>query len=126
MIDIDFDKMEGLVPVIAQDHETGEVLMLAFMNREAWDLTRETGIVHYWSRSRRKIWKKGETSGNVQEVKEIRVDCDNDAILIKISQIGGAACHTGFRSCFHRIVRGDEVVVDGSPVIDPEKLYGAR
>lgn len=89
MIDIDFDKMEGLVPVIAQDHETGEVLMLAFMNREAWKLTRETGIVHYWSRSRRTIWKKGETSGNVQEVKEIRVDCDNDALLIKVRQVGG-------------------------------------
>jgi len=126
MIDIDFDKMEGLVPVIAQDHETGEVLMLAFMNREAWELTRETGIVHYWSRSRRKIWKKGETSGNVQEVKEIRLDCDNDALLIKVRQVGGAACHTGFRSCFHRIMRGNEVVVDGGPVIDTEKLYRAR
>lgn len=126
MIDIDFDKMEGLVPVIAQDHETGEVLMLAFMNREAWKLTRETGIVHYWSRSRRTIWKKGETSGNVQEVKEIRVDCDNDALLIKVRQVGGAACHTGFRSCFHRIVRDDEAVIDGRPVRDPEKLYGAR
>ncbi len=123
MIDIDFK--EGLVPVIAQDHETGEVLMMAFANRESWEMTLKTGIVHYWSRSRKKLWKKGETSGNVQEVKEIRVDCDGDCILIKVNQIGGAACHTGYRSCFYRVVRGDRLEVDGVKVFDPAEKYPA-
>ncbi len=84
--------------------------MMAFINRESWELTLSTGIVHYWSRSRGKLWKKGESSGNVQEVKEIRVDCDNDCVLLKIDQIGKARCHTGFRSCFNRVVKGDALV----------------
>lgn len=126
MIKIDFEKSGGLVPAIAQDWESGEVLMMAFMNRESWELTLETGIVHYWSRSRNKLWKKGESSGNVQEVKEIRVDCDNDTILIKVNQIGRAACHDGYRSCFYRIVKGDSVVVDGERVFDPETVYGEK
>ncbi len=124
MIELDFKKQNGLVPVIAQDYRTGEVLMMAFTNEESWKLTLETGIVHYWSRSRSKLWKKGESSGNVQEVKEIRVDCDNDCLLIKVNQIGEAACHTGFVSCFYRVVKGDELKIDGKKVFDPEDVYG--
>jgi phosphoribosyl-AMP cyclohydrolase len=126
MIDLDFDKLGGLVPVIAQEEETGEVLMLAFMNREAWTKTRESGFVHYWSRSRNTLWKKGETSGNLQEVREIRVDCDADCLLIKVRQRGGAACHTGYRSCFYRVVGEDEVTVDGVKVFDPAERYPGR
>ncbi|MBN1534664.1 MAG: phosphoribosyl-AMP cyclohydrolase [Spirochaetes bacterium] len=104
MIELDFDKQGGLVPAIAQDHATGEVLMLAYMNRESFELTLRTGIAHYWSRSRNQLWKKGETSGNIQEVIEVRIDCDSDTVLLRIRQIGGAACHTGRRSCFYRVV----------------------
>jgi phosphoribosyl-AMP cyclohydrolase len=114
MIELDFEKSGGLVPAIAQDYRTGEVLMMAFVNRESWELTLSTGIVHYWSRSRNKLWKKGESSGNVQKVMEIRVDCDNDCVLLKIDQIGEAACHTGFRSCFYRMVKGDSLLRTGS------------
>lgn len=113
MIELDFNKMGGLVPAIAQDYQTGEVLMVAFMNKEAWELTVKTGIVHYWSRSRNELWKKGETSGNIQEVKEIRIDCDNDCVLVKVNQVGDVACHTGYRSCFYRVLEGDELKVDG-------------
>ena len=126
MIELDFDKQDGLVPVIAQDHETNEVLMVAYMNRESWELTLETGIVHYWSRSRNKLWKKGESSGNVQEVKEIRVDCDNDTLVIKVHQIGDAACHEGYRSCFFRVVEGDELKVVGERIFDPKDVYGDK
>ncbi|HNR88181.1 MAG TPA: phosphoribosyl-AMP cyclohydrolase [Spirochaetota bacterium] len=126
MIELDFSKLGGLVPVIAQDHRTGEVLMMAFMNAEAWDLTRSTGIVHYYSRSRNKLWKKGESSGNIQEVKEIRVDCDNDCVLVKVNQIGEAACHTGYVSCFYRVLEGDTVRIDGTKVFDPETVYGEK
>ncbi len=124
MIELDFDKQGGLIPIIAQDSETGEVLMMAYANRDSWKLTMETGIVHYWSRSRNKLWKKGETSGNVQEIREIRVDCDNDCVLIKIKQVGKAACHTGHVSCFYRVVRNGELAVDGERVFDPDKVYG--
>ena len=124
MIELDFEKQDGLVPVIAQDYKTGDVLMMAFTNKEAWNLTLETGIVHYWSRSRNKLWKKGESSGNMQEVKEIRVDCDNDCVLIKVNQVGNAACHTGFRSCFYRIIDNNELKTDGEKVFDPDKVYG--
>jgi len=126
MIEIDFKKGDGLVPVIAQDYKDGEVLMMAFMNEESWGLTLETGIVHYWSRSRGKLWKKGESSGNVQEVREIRVDCDNDCILIKVNQIGDAACHTGYRSCFYRKVNGSGLEIDGRRVFDPDDVYGKK
>ncbi|HOW83185.1 MAG TPA: phosphoribosyl-AMP cyclohydrolase [Spirochaetota bacterium] len=126
MIEIDFKKGDGLVPVIAQDYRDGEVLMMAFMNEESWGLTLETGIVHYWSRSRGKLWKKGESSGNVQEVREIRVDCDNDCILIKVNQIGDAACHTGYRSCFYRKVNGSGLEIDGRRVFDPDDVYGKK
>ena len=121
MIELDFDKLGGLVPAIAQDEKTGEVLMMAFMNRESFDLTLKTGIAHYWSRSRNKLWKKGETSGNFQEVKEIRIDCDDDTILLRIHQVGDAACHTGYRSCFYRVVDNGELKINGRKIHNPEK-----
>jgi phosphoribosyl-AMP cyclohydrolase len=124
MIQLDFTKLDGLVPAVAQDYKTGEILMVAFMNEEAFMLTLKTGIVHYWSRSRKTLWKKGESSGNVQQVKEIRIDCDNDCVLLKINQIGDAACHTGYRSCFFRVVKGDELAIDGIKVFNPEDKYG--
>jgi len=123
MIRPDFKKMDGLVPAIAQDAETGEVLMMAYMNEEAWDKTLETGEVHYWSRSRQTLWHKGGTSGHTQKVKSIRIDCDNDTLVLLIDQIGGAACHTGYRSCFYRELK-DGVVSECSPfVFDPKEVY---
>lgn len=126
MIELAFDKQDGLVPVIAQDYQTNEVLMLAYINRESWELTLKTGIVHYWSRSRNKLWKKGEESGHVQEVKEIRIDCDNDTLVIKVNQIGGAACHEGYKSCFFRIIEGENVKIDGVRVFNPADVYGGK
>ena len=123
MIHIDFDKAGGLVPAIVQDNETGEVLMLAYMNRQSFDATLATGKATYWSRSRQTLWVKGETSGNVQLVKEIWIDCDNDAVLIKVDQLGGAACHTGHRSCFHKIVDNGTTRIIGEPVFDPKEVY---
>ena len=122
-IQIDFNKTAGLVPAIVQDHETGEVLMLAYMNREAFDATLENGKATYWSRSRQTLWVKGETSGNVQLVKEVRIDCDDDTILIKVEQLGGAACHTGHQSCFHKKVEKDAIRIVGKPVFDPKEVY---
>ena len=110
MIELDFTKQGGLVPVITQDAASGEVLMQAYMNREAWEKTLSTGLAHYWSRSREQLWKKGETSGNFQEVREIRVDCDADCVLLLVNQIGGIACHTGQRSCFYRKVENGTLV----------------
>ena len=124
MIELEFDERNGLVPAIAQDYRSGEVLMLAFMNEEAWRKTLDTGIAHYWSRSRRQLWKKGESSGNVQEVREIRVDCDRDSVLLKVHQVGEAACHTGHRSCFFNLIRDGEVVPDGQIIFDPKDKYG--
>lgn len=121
--DLCFDKGNGLLPVIAQDHETGEVLMLAYMNRQAWEKTLETGKVHYWSRSRDKLWLKGETSGHVQLLKAAFTDCDLDTILVKVEQLGGAACHKGYRSCFYRKVQGESLVIIGEPVFDPKEIY---
>ena len=123
MIELDFDKQGGVVPAIAQDCITGEVLMLAYMDREALELTLSTGIAHYYSRSRKRIWKKGESSGNIQNVKEVRVDCDTDTLLIKVDQTG-AACHEGYRSCFFRVIDGDSLRIDRERLIDPEELYG--
>jgi len=97
----DFDKGGGLVPAVAQDAETGEILMLAYMNRESYEKTLETGQVHYYSRSRQELWHKGDGSGNVQKVKGLYLDCDQDAIVVQIEQVGGVSCHTGHRSCFH-------------------------
>ncbi|OGP86979.1 MAG: phosphoribosyl-AMP cyclohydrolase [Deltaproteobacteria bacterium RBG_13_65_10] len=122
-LQIDFDKAGGLVTAVAQDWKTGEVLMVAHMDRVAWDRTLATGRVHYHSRSRKKTWMKGEESGHVQIVKEILVDCDQDAVLVRIEQVGDAACHTGYRTCYHRRVSGDALEVIGRPVFDPAKVY---
>ena len=126
MIELDFTKLDGLVPAVAQDWHTGEILMVAFMNKESWELTLQTGIMHYWSRSRSKLWKKGESSGNIQEVKELRIDCDADCVLAKVRQIGDAACHTGYRSCFYQVVEGGTLRVDGVRVFDPADVYGEK
>ena len=115
--------MGGLVPVIAQDSSTGEVLMLAYMNPQAWEATLATGRATYYSRSRQTLWVKGETSGNLQMVEEIRIDCDDDTVLLKVKQIGGAACHTGHRSCFHKKVENGSVRIIGEPVFDPKEVY---
>jgi phosphoribosyl-AMP cyclohydrolase len=123
MLTLDFKKTDGLVPAIIQDHLTGEVLMLGFMNEESWNLTLKEGTVVFYSRSRNKLWKKGETSGHVQIVKEIRVDCDDDTLLIRVEQVGGAACHTGHRSCFFRKFDGGDLVADGTLVFNPEDVY---
>ena len=120
---IDFDKSGGLVPAIAQDADTGQVLMLAWMNREAYEETLRTGRACYFSRSRGKIWRKGEESGHVQEVREVLVDCDADTILLKVKQIGGAACHEGYASCFFRKVEGDALRVVAEKVFDPQTVY---
>ena len=123
MIEIDFEKGNGLVPVIVQDADTGEVLMLAYMNRDAWLKTRQTGKATYWSRSRNELWVKGETSGHIQIVEEILVDCDSDTVLLKVRQVGGAACHTGYRSCFFtRVVNGKTEVI-GERIFKPEDVY---
>lgn len=122
----DFDKAGGLVPAIAQDSETGEVLMLAWMNREAFDETVRTRRAVYFSRSRNKLWRKGEESGNVQEVVGVFLDCDADTVLLKVRQIGGAACHEGYKSCFFRRLEGQELLVVGERVFDPRTVYGAK
>jgi len=116
---------KGLMAAIAQDEKTGDVLMIAWMNREALEKTLATRKAHYWSRSRQKLWFKGEESGNVQEVKNIYIDCDNDAILMKVNQIGGAACHTGYKSCFFTEIQKDGALknVGGEKLFDPEKVY---
>jgi phosphoribosyl-AMP cyclohydrolase len=120
---IDFQKSGGLVPAIAQDADTGEVLMLAWMNQEAFDETVRTQRAVYFSRSRNRLWRKGEESGNVQELKSIAIDCDADTILLKVKQIGGAACHEGYKSCFFRELNGSELQVMGERVFDPKTLY---
>ena len=123
MIELNFEKMGGLVPAIAQDDKTGAVLMLAFMNQAAWEATLKTGRATYYSRTRDTLWVKGLTSGHTQNVKEIRVDCDNDTVLLKVEQVGGAACHTGFASCFYQKVEDGALVTVGEPVFDPKEVY---
>ena len=120
---LDFSKTGGLIPAIAQDFKTGEVLMLAYMNQEAFDETLKTGKAVYFSRSRNKLWRKGEESGNFQVVRELFIDCDADTLLLKVDQIGGAACHEGFSSCFFRKLNegGNEII--GTRVFDPAKVY---
>jgi phosphoribosyl-AMP cyclohydrolase len=120
---VDFSKSGGLIPAIAQDATTGQVLMLAWMNQEAYDETVRTGRAVYYSRSRGKLWRKGEESGHVQEVRGIFIDCDADTILLKVHQIGGAACHEGYASCFFRKVDGDKLTVIGERVFDPKQVY---
>ncbi|QGN07821.1 phosphoribosyl-AMP cyclohydrolase [Halorhabdus sp. CBA1104] len=117
-VDLAFEEQTYL-PAVAQDAETGDVLMLAYVTRDALERTRETGLAHYYSRSRDELWQKGESSGHIQHVEEIRVDCDGDALLYLIDQEGGA-CHTGYRSCFHRTIDGEVV---GEQVFDPEAVY---
>ena len=122
MIDkIDWEKIDGLLPVIAQDNTTNEVLMLAFMNKESLQLTLDTGYAHYFSRSRQRLWKKGESSGHTQEIKHIFMDCDNDTLVIKINQLG-VACHTGRKSCFFTDVSTGKVISDVE--IDTSSAYG--
>ncbi len=120
---VDFEKLGGMVPVIAQDDATGDVLMMAYMNKEAFDETLRTGRVCYFSRSRNRLWRKGEESGNVQELRGLYVDCDTDTLLVKVEQIGGAACHEGYRSCFFRRVEGDELNVIAQRVFNPDDVY---
>ncbi len=121
---LDFAKLGGIVPVVVQDAASGEVLMQAFLNQEAWELTVREGLAYYYSRSRKRIWKKGERSGNIQHVEEVWIDCDDDSVLLKVRQEGGAACHTGYRSCFHRRVDSDGITIVGKPLFDPQKVYG--
>lgn len=123
MATLNFDKLGGLVTAVAQDFHTGEILMVAFMNQEAWETTLATGRATYYSRSRKCLWVKGETSGHLQIVKDILIDCDDDAIVLKIEQIGGAACHTGHRSCFHKRILDGSVQVVGKPIFDPKEVY---
>jgi len=126
MVELDFSKMNGLVTAVAVDADDGEVLMVAYMNEEAFNKTVETGKVHYYSRSRSKLWLKGESSGNVQLVKEIRVDCDQDAVVIRIEQ-NGPACHEGYKSCFYRTLRdGRELLENQKRLKDPAEMYGGK
>jgi phosphoribosyl-AMP cyclohydrolase len=120
---VNFEKQGGLVPAIAQDAATGQVLMLAWMNREAYEETVRTGRAVYFSRSRNRLWRKGEESGHVQEVREIYLDCDADTVLLKVHQIGGAACHEGYASCFFRRVEGGILKVVAERVFEPQEVY---
>ena len=121
---LDFRKGDGLVTAITVDDERGDVLMVAHVNEASLRRTLETGEVHYWSRSRGKLWHKGEESGNVQRVKSVWIDCDGDVVLLRVEQGGGAACHTGRRSCFYRRLDGSRWTELGERVFDPEKVYG--
>lgn len=113
----------GLVPVIAQEHDTGRVLMFAWMNREALQLSSETQQAVYWSRSRNKLWRKGEESGHVQKIHEIRLDCDEDVILLRVEQVGGIACHTGRHNCFFKKLEGGHWLVDQPVIKNPDEIY---
>lgn len=117
---------DGLIPAIAQDAATGDILMMAWMNEQSLRLTAEEGHAVYWSRSRGKLWRKGETSGHQQVVSEIRLDCDNDVILLKVDQRGGIACHTGRRSCFYRKLEDGQWVSTDPVLKDPDEIYGAQ
>ena len=123
---LDFDKAGGLVSAIAQDAATGEVLMIAWMNREAFEETVRTRRATYFSRSRNRLWRKGEESGHVQAVRGIFVDCDADAVLLKVEQIGGAACHEGYKSCFFRELAEGELTVIAERVVDPKAVYAKK
>ncbi len=121
---LDFQKTGGLIPAIVQEFQTGEVLMLAYINEAAWQATLASGTATYYSRSRQKLWVKGESSGHVQKIKEIRIDCDRDTVLFKVEQIGGAACHKGYKSCFYtRINAAGRGEITHQRVFDPEEVY---
>ena len=123
-IELDFAKSnDGLLPAIVQDAASGEVLMLAYINKESWEKTLTTGKAHFWSRSRQQLWLKGESSGHVQLIKEILIDCDQDTVVFKVEQIGGAACHKGYRSCFYRLVEDDGLRIVSERVFDPAVVY---
>jgi phosphoribosyl-AMP cyclohydrolase len=115
---------DGLVLAIAQDATTQDVLMVAYMNEQTLRQTLDTGRMTYWSRSRQQVWQKGETSGHIQRVRSVRIDCDGDALLFDVDQVGDAACHTGHRSCFYRRLDGDTLVDDGERMFDPDEVYG--
>lgn len=124
MIQLDFAKGNGLLPAIVQDHKTGQVLMLAYINEEAWEKTLKTWEAHFWSRSRQELWHKGDTSGHVQKIIEIYADCDDDTVVFKVEQVGGAACHMGYESCFYKQVdREGNARIVGKKVFDPDKVY---
>jgi len=123
MLEPDFSKGSGLLPAIVQDYETRDVLMLAYMNHASWLKTLETGRATFWSRSRNALWIKGETSGHIQLVREVMIDCDVDAILLKVDQWGGAACHTGYRSCFYRRLVDGKVEIVSEKIFNPEDVY---
>lgn len=120
---VDFGKSGGLVTAIAVDDASGDVLMVAHMNEEALRRTLESGEVHYWSRSRDRLWHKGEESGNTQAVRSIWIDCDGDVVLLRVEQRGGAACHTGRRTCFYRTLEGGSWVAKHEPLFDPDRVY---
>ncbi len=126
MIKLDFKKTDGLIPAIVQDYKTGEILMLAYINEDSWKYSLETGNATYWSRSRKKIWKKGEESGNLQKIKEILVDCDKDTVIFKVEQIGGASCHLGYKTCFFRKMIDDKLEIIGEKIFDPNKVYNSK
>jgi phosphoribosyl-AMP cyclohydrolase len=123
MKQLQFEKGNGLLPAIVQDYQTNEILMLAYINDLAWQKTLETGKAHYWSRSRNTLWLKGESSGHQQVIKEILVDCDEDTVVYRVKQLGGAACHTGHRSCFYRRVTEENIEIIDEPVFDPGEVY---
>ena len=123
MVKLDFSKMNGLIPAVIQDAETGEVLMLAFMDEKALNLTLETKKTWFYSRSRNKYWMKGEQSGHIQEVVDVYTDCDTDSVLIKVKQHGGAACHTGNRSCFYIRWEDGKWVEHSNPLFNPDEVY---
>jgi len=120
---LNFAKGDGLLPAIAQDYASGEVLMLAYINEEAWEKTIATGRAHYWSRSRNQLWLKGESSGHFQVVKEILVDCDQDTVVYRVEQLGDAACHKGYHSCFFRRVEGEAFTIKDKLVFNPAEVY---
>ncbi len=125
MMTLDFSKGQGLLPAVVQEHVSGKVLMLAYINEDSWKKTLETGEAHYWSRSRQEIWHKGGTSGNVQKIREIYADCDDDTVLFRVEQVGGAACHTGRETCFHKKVERDgRFSIVGEQLFDPKEVYG--
>ncbi|MBB5346619.1 phosphoribosyl-AMP cyclohydrolase [Desulfoprunum benzoelyticum] len=125
MVQLNFEKSaDGLIPAIVQEYATGQVLMLAYINRLSWEKTLQTGKAHYWSRSRKALWLKGESSGHVQLIRQILVDCDDDTVIFQVEQLGGAACHTGHKSCFYRRLVGDTLQVEGEKIFDPALVYG--
>lgn len=123
MVELDFEKSGGLIPAIAQDYQSNEILMLAYISPESWAETLKSGYATYFSRSRGKLWKKGESSGHLQKIHAVLVDCDQDTVIFKVEQLGPGACHTGHRSCFYRMVDGEVLREVGETVFDAEKVY---